>query len=146
MKIVEGDLLDQKGILCHQVSLRGIMGAGIALQIRRKWPSAHDEYVRHCRKSAKIGDVLYSNVEQEHVVVTHLFGQSDLSHGQCVTDYDSYPQMLLKVNHLAATTGLDVFIPHGIGCGLGRGDWNVMLPILEDHLPGAILVKYTEVK
>lgn len=43
------NLLDVKsGILCHQVNCVGVMGAGIALQIKGKWPEVFKQYKDKC--------------------------------------------------------------------------------------------------
>ena len=37
MRIVDGDILDiEKGIIVHQVNCQGVMGAGLAKQIKSK--------------------------------------------------------------------------------------------------------------
>jgi O-acetyl-ADP-ribose deacetylase (regulator of RNase III) len=37
ISIIEGDLLDQKAdVITHQVNCLGVMGAGVALQIKNK--------------------------------------------------------------------------------------------------------------
>jgi len=39
MRVLKGDILTvKKGYVCHQVNIQGIMGAGLALQIKNKWP------------------------------------------------------------------------------------------------------------
>lgn len=43
------DLLKiDKGIICHQTNCIGVMGGGIALQIRNKWPNVYKQYVNEC--------------------------------------------------------------------------------------------------
>lgn len=140
MKTIKGNLLDQKGILCHQVNLHGVMGAGLALQIRQKWPSAHDDYVRYCRKGAALGDVVFSQVD-EGVVVAHIFCQMGYFQDGSATDYDSYPAAFAHIDD-EAFPGVSIFIPHGIGCGIAGGDWNIILPIIEEHCPNATIVKF----
>lgn len=144
MKIISGNLLEQKGVLLHQVNLRGIMGAGIALQIRKRWPSAHDDYVRHCRKCPLVTDVVFSEIDNGFVA--HLFGQSDISRAKCTTCYEAYPEMLTKVRTFSRKLNLPIFAPYGIGCGLAGGEWSIMEPIFEEHLTEVTLVKYEEIK
>jgi len=46
MKFVKGNILDaQHGIIGHQVNCRMVMGAGLAKQIRGKYPRVYTEYV-----------------------------------------------------------------------------------------------------
>ncbi|WP_411668007.1 hypothetical protein [Bacillus subtilis] len=38
IKIIQGDLLEAKeNIIAHQVNCKGVMGSGIALQIKKKY-------------------------------------------------------------------------------------------------------------
>ena len=51
MEIVykEGNLLDaQTDVIAHQVNCQGVMGSGVAKQIRDKWPRVYDSYVTYC--------------------------------------------------------------------------------------------------
>lgn len=45
IKIVKGDLLKvEKGIIVHQVNCQKTMGSGIALSIRKKYPSHYIQF------------------------------------------------------------------------------------------------------
>ena len=49
IKFVNGNILtfperDEDTIICHQVNCKGVMGAGLAKQIRDKWPDVYDRY------------------------------------------------------------------------------------------------------
>jgi len=35
-----------------------------------------------------------------------------------------------------------IYLPHGIGCGLGGGDWKIVEGIIRDAVPDAIIVRY----
>ena len=39
----------RSGVICHQVNCIGAMGAGLALQIRNKWPIVYEKYKEDCR-------------------------------------------------------------------------------------------------
>ena len=44
VKEVKGDLLSSDvKIRCHQVNCRGVMGAGLALQVKQKYPEAFEQ-------------------------------------------------------------------------------------------------------
>lgn len=57
----EGDLFES-GLrsLAHGVNCRGVMGAGIAAQFRRRWPQMYESYRRRCLKPGGMipGDVM----------------------------------------------------------------------------------------
>lgn len=143
MKTILGNLLDQKpGILCHQVNTPGVMGAGLALQIREKWPHVFEQYKDFCKKrNVDVGCVFYSQAEDE-VWIANLFGQSAIALDRSLTDYAAYPGMLDHVRRFSQRINSPVYVPTGIGCGIAGGDWAVMLPILEKHLPDATLVTF----
>lgn len=45
IKYIKGDILDvTEGIIVQQVNCFGVMGAGLAKQIRDKWPKVYDNY------------------------------------------------------------------------------------------------------
>lgn len=45
-----GDLLkqDKVDIICHQTNCKGVMGAGIAFQIKRTYPEVFKKYKEFC--------------------------------------------------------------------------------------------------
>ena len=54
---INGDLLKvQKelnlDVICHQVNCQGVMGSGIAKQIRDTYPIVYDNYKKKCSRSA----------------------------------------------------------------------------------------------
>lgn len=56
VNLIEGNILtlptrNENTIICHQVNCRAAMGAGLARQIRDKWPVVFDEYVKTTRIS-----------------------------------------------------------------------------------------------
>ena len=56
MDIVSGNLLkDFNGdIIVHQVNCQGVMSAGIAKQIKIKYPKSYREYVNYCKSKIPI--------------------------------------------------------------------------------------------
>lgn len=44
------------------------------------------------------------------------------------------------VRDFAAKTNSLVFIPHGIGCALGGGDWEIVNNMINDIIPIATIV------
>ena len=47
---IVGDLLkqDKVDIICHQTNCKGVMGAGIAFQIKRAYPEVFKKYKEFC--------------------------------------------------------------------------------------------------
>ena len=49
--IKKGDVLRSRAMyICHQVNCMGVMGAGIAKQIKAMYPEVYEEYKRVCNE------------------------------------------------------------------------------------------------
>lgn len=145
MKYIKGNLLDiEKGILVHQVNTLGIMGAGIALQIKRKWPILYDGYKEICEKNLfKIGDVWFYTEDlriNPDLVIANLFGQKYLGKG--ATIIDAYHLALPEIQKYSDKIRLPIYFPYKIGCGLAGGDWNVVSNLIEKYCPDVTIVEY----
>ena len=149
INIVEGDLLDAaEDIIVHQVNCYGIMGGGVAKQIREKWPEVYDGYskmCKACRKQRKdlLGTVFFKRVGVNKFIA-NAFGQYGIdSSGGRSTNYGALREALLKVRDFSEGGRWSIAIPYGIGCGLGGGDWeNEVLPMIKDVFYGFDVTLY----
>lgn len=69
------------GIIGHGVNCQGVMGSGVALTIRNKFPKAYEEYLAYCADRAPetlLGDVQLVQIT-ENLYVANMFTQ--LSYG-----------------------------------------------------------------
>ena len=139
IEIVEhSNLLEVKsGIICHQVNCIGAMGAGIALQIKNKWPVVYKNYKADCDLFAENPRKLLGHVQDtlvsDGLVVANCFGQvypgrrhGNMTHGN-MTEYGAWNTILDKLSDLSNYFHLDLHMPYMIGCGLAGGNWNTML-------------------
>ncbi len=130
------NLLEVKsGIICHQVNCIGVMGAGLALQIRNKWPMVFNQYKDDCKQfmahpDKMLGHVLDVSVEPS-LVVANCFGQVFPSNVGRQTDYEAWDTILAKLQDLSNYFALDINFPYMIGCGLAGGDWDMMSEKIE---------------
>jgi len=145
VSIVSGDLLSAKeDIIAHQVNCKGVMGAGVAKQIKKKWPEAYDEYACECEKASfmselLLGEVVYSyiferDMRDTYTIIAHMFGQDGYGKdNRCHTNYKALECAMENVADYARYTHKSIAMPHKIGCGLGGGDWNnVVLPMIHN--------------
>lgn len=147
LKFVKGDILDAKhGIIAHQVNCQMVMGAGLAKQIRNKYPRVYEEYISVMKmvpinqRLGKCQIVSISNM----LFFANLFGQFDYKSVGLKTDYGALGMALRQLQRWRTISKLDnlpVFIPYGIGCGLGGGDWKIVEGIIRDAIPDAIIVR-----
>jgi len=131
--VVEGNLLNAPvDVIGHQVNCKGVMGAGIALQLRRKYSGLFDHYKEYLATTPRpLGTVsLYH--EPGKPLVANIYGQDGYGRDKRYTDYDALESALWELAYIANIHGMTVGLPYGIGCGLAGGDWNIVLPMIED--------------
>ena len=136
LKMVEvierSNLLEvQSGIVCHQVNCIGVMGAGLALQLRNKWPVVFDRYKDECRHFVTHPEAMLGHVQDvmvgDNLIVANCFAQVFPDRDGVMTDYNAWNVILDKLADLSNYFSLDLHFPWMIGCGLAGGDWNVIL-------------------
>lgn len=133
---VKGNIFDgDEDIICHQTNCLGIMGGGIALQVRKLFPNVYDEYVELCNQYKKnpahlLGYTQFVSTNDGRIIA-NCFGQNNVGIG-IQTDYNSLKLSLIQVRQKAERENLSVAIPYNIGCGLAGGDWNVVSKIIDD--------------
>ncbi len=131
-----------KGVICHQVNCFGVMGKGVALQIRNKWPVVYSNYRKLCeqRKDDRWNLLAMAQIvhAQKGLVVANLFAQYDYGRASRYTEYGSLKRCLLDVRFQmnSTTSGLDLFpdlyFPYKLGCVNGGGDWDVVRSIIAE--------------
>lgn len=125
------DILDvPEGIIAHQVSDSGVMGAGLALQIRNKYPQVYDAY-----RCAKLGlsDVQLVEINQD-LYVANICGQHGTGGYGQRTNYAALDVALFQLNRRARDLNLNVYFPYGMGAGLGGGNWNRIESIIAQNM------------
>ena len=134
--IVEGDLLlSSEDILAHQTNCLGIMGGGIALQIKNKYPNVFKQYREFCLNrtcSEKLlGECQIVKIENEpNRYIANLFGQFEISRTSVQTREDCLEKALIILKNEAQRKDLSVGIPYKIGCGLAGGNWDNVYQII----------------
>ncbi|RLF86115.1 hypothetical protein DRN34_03805 [Thermococci archaeon] len=144
MQEMRGNILNiTSGIICHQVNCCGVMGAGLALDIRNKWPVvANDYFARHNSTGVHLGDIIISHVDKVNdLYVASLAGQDQFGKGVVFTKYNALRMCLAKVNYWNGRKHV-IYIPVGMSCGLAGGDWDTVVGIIAAVVPDAVLVKY----
>lgn len=130
-----GNLLDaQTDVIAHQVNCQGVMGSGVAKQIKEKWPEVFEKYHYHAKLSQYnvLGDCQMVRIEQ-YKFIANLFGQK--YYGQenfRYTSYDAIYDALVKLNvYMQERNCKSVAIPYKMSSDRGGADWNVILAMVE---------------
>ena len=158
VKHVYGDLLEgDVDIIAHQVNCQGVMGSGVARQIRAAYPGVFRMYRKVCTDhknvfsttSQMLGMNQYVHVSynKRPFVVANLFAQDHYGRdGRPYTDYNALRQCLLGLRRYVTEvlpTGARIGMPYKIGCGRGGGDWeNVVYPCIVEIFDGMDLTLF----
>ncbi|MEK4790360.1 macro domain-containing protein [Bacillus sp. FSL K6-2971] len=146
IRVIEGNILDTtKDIVCHQVNCKGVMGAGLAKQIKSKYPNVYKDYKRLCddekiksRKNGLLGATQFIDVSKSKTIA-NLFAQKNYGVKSRQTDYEAMELCLKSLKHVVSDDyskykDCSIAIPYGIGCGLAGGDWEIVSRMIEDIL------------
>lgn len=138
IKYIDGDILSgpkqvERIIICQQVNCSGVMGAGLAKQIRAKYPVVYSEYQRYIyelneQELPLLWRVSYVRVA-DNIAIANIFGQDGYGRGKRHTNYAALSVAFRRMFSRIRNT---IRIPYGIGCGLGGGDWNIVEAIIKD--------------
>lgn len=151
MKVIVKDITTiDTGIIGHQCNCRGVMGSGVALAIKNRWPKAYDDYrTAYHRQELVLGRAIHSYVDFEKpLVVSHLCGQNLFGKKGLYTDYTALYKALEAMKNMqwayqnVYSRELQLYLPYGIGCGLAGGDWKIVEPMIEKIMPDVILCKW----
>lgn len=110
------------------------MGAGLAKQLRDKYPGLYEEYKKYfnfANSKSLLGDcqlVLVSDGK----IIANLFGQLDYGRDKQYTNYNALKQALALAFNFAKENKMSVAIPYGLGCGLAGGDWKEVYKIIKE--------------
>lgn len=145
ISIIDDDIFntDASAIL-HQANCKGIMGSGIAKQVKEKYPSVFLKYKAECA-SVKDSSLLLGKCQIVKVnrsqYICNLFSQNDFGYsGKCYTNYEAFAQSLELVNE--KFKGKKVAVPYLIACDRGGGNWERVLRIIKDKLSDCEVVLY----
>lgn len=138
---IKGNIFDGFcDVICHQVNCQGVMGSGIAREARARFPVVYKHYANSCcNKQNVLGNIDVIDVCNGHRFVVNMYSQKDyLPRGVKHTDYEAFRNCIKKIKEhfYDIRTQITIGFPYKIGCGLGGGDWNVVLSIIEDEFKG----------
>jgi O-acetyl-ADP-ribose deacetylase (regulator of RNase III) len=150
-KLIKGDVTKPIGegdkiiIHCCNNCVPGVMGAGVALAIRKKWPIVYDYYrewslEKSCLFNSNkyvLGNVGFVKVE-DNIAVGNMLGQDGIgftfTNGIPPIRYDAIDRALFKVAEVAKSDKASVHIPFLMGSALAGGDWSEIEKLIVKNL------------
>jgi O-acetyl-ADP-ribose deacetylase (regulator of RNase III) len=130
---IKGDLLSvTSGLIVHGCNAQGVMGSGVALAVRHKYPKAYNDYRTAIFENfLGLGEVQFVKVSEGlylcNAVTQEFYGRDN----KVYVSYEAIWSIFQAVFSLA-THGYTVSIPK-IGAGLGGGDWDRILQIIKEQ-------------
>ena len=131
VRVLEGDLLKSNmHALVNTVNTVGIMGKGVALAFKKRYPAMNLDYVKRCdRHEVRLG-VPYVYQADDHMIINfptkgHWRSVSRLSDIVAGLDYLERHYKDWNIRSLAVPP---------LGCGNGQLEWRVVGPVLLRHL------------
>ena len=119
-------------VICHQVNCQGVMGSGIAKQVREKFPHVFTEYKKTCDKnnpSKLLG--CHQTILTDIGYIVNIFAQKNYGYdGKCYTDYNALKTSLQDIKYF--NPNKIIAIPYLMGCHRGGGDWNIVYKMIEE--------------
>lgn len=132
VKQIVGDLIKsaKKGefeVIAHQCNCFNTMGSGIAKSIKDEWQEASDvDDATTKGDMSKLGTITFT--KNTTPIIVNLYGQFDYWSKGVLTDYASLQKSLIEMKQ--KFPGKKIGMPK-IGSLRARGDWSVILPIIE---------------
>lgn len=155
LKIVDGDIFESGAdIIVHQVNCQGVMGSGVAKQVREKFPLVFRRYREKCEMygPSMLGACCLFCEDEANLdmpLIANLFAQDRYGYdGKCYTDYDALRNALstlkAKTNEYAELFGASpkIAIPYLMGCHRGGGDWEIVSKMIEEELADCDVTYY----
>lgn len=128
IKVLVGDLFASKAqTLVNTVNCVGVMGKGVALEFKKRFPDMFQDYVSRCeRKEVRLGQpYLYKRLVPPYVLN---FPTKD--HWRSVANLADIVRGLEYLRKNYAAWGITSMAIPPLGCGQGQLEWRVVGPTL----------------
>lgn len=144
IRYVKGDLLNSNlKVIAHGCNCQGVMGSGIARQIRDRWPNVYEVYnLKYQAMGLELGTILPVQTPDGRVVVNCMTQKNFGGDGRLYVDYDAIAKCISAIDASVENWDVsEVGFPM-IGAGLAGGDWSLIETIIETNAKKFIPVVY----
>jgi O-acetyl-ADP-ribose deacetylase (regulator of RNase III) len=132
IRYLEGDIFSTKTqVLVNTVNCQGVMGKGLALEFRKRFPQMYEEYKQQCKEGRiTIGSLhLYKQAPRYWIL-----NFPTKNHWRNKSNLDYIERGLLEFRKKYAEWSISSIAFPKLGCQLGGLDWDQVKPIMEKHL------------
>lgn len=144
--VVDGDIFESGAdVILHQVNCQGVMGSGVAKQVREKYPNVFATYQELCLgekdHTSNLLGIAQPVQTDDHTIIINLFAQDNFGYdGNCYTNYDALRTCLETVRKNNSNDS--IAIPYLMACHRGGGDWDKVSGMIEEILDGCDVTFY----
>ncbi len=127
-----GDLFDsQAQTLVNTVNCVGIMGKGIALEFKKRFPDMYEDYVQRCaRREVRLGEPYFFR----RLMLPSIINFPTKDHWRAVSRLEDIEAGLRHLESHYKDWGITSLAVPPLGCGHGHLEWRVVGPTLYRHL------------
>lgn len=129
-------------IICQAVNCQGVQGAGLALDMKKKFPEQYFDYKHLCERHTEnkgadlLGLAQYCALHEDNKYMMNAFTQQFYGRKGLFTDYDAVRSVFgsFAKRVASSTKQVDLYLPKFLGCGLAGGDWEIVSSIIKEEL------------
>lgn len=133
----------ESGVIVHGVNCQGVMGSGVALAIKKKWPQVYEQYreffnweTRQYHDITRLLGQINPVIIKPDLIIINAFTQEYYGKdGKKYVSYDAIDKCFKLSIDYAYINNLPIYFPQ-IGAGLGGGDWRIIEQIIDSNLDG----------
>ena len=132
VKVLVGDLFDSKAqTLVNTVNCVGVMGKGVALEFKKRFPEMFEDYEQRCRRcEVKLGRPYLF----KRLVPPWILNFPTKDHWRSVASLEAIVEGLKYLIQHYKEWGITSMAVPPLGCGQGQLEWRVVGPTLYRHL------------
>lgn len=137
MSIVEkrGNILKARTqAIVNPVNIMGIMGAGLALQVKKKYPEVFESYKKACFDKSIIDRGYHIYRINEYKGPEFIINIPTKKHYFDMSDYYSIEKNVETLVSLVLDMDIRSISIPALGCGCGGLDWNIVKEIIRSKM------------
>ena len=138
---ITGDLFSTPDkVIAHGCNAQGVMGSGVALQVKIEYPDVFEKYKEEChfiRLSSRNGLPPWTNIivpAKDKIIVNMITQEYFGKENKRYVSYDAIDICFDYLFHYCWDNEIDSISIPKIGAGLGGGNWDTIISIIEDRM------------
>lgn len=128
-------------LIVHGCNALGVMGAGLALQVKAKSPKAFTVYEEACNtavdKHLLLGTYTHARDLEANLTIINAILQLNVGKHKRQVNYEAVARVFERIaDVMTEHSDRDFYlaIPKNLGCGLAGGNWNIVSTIILETL------------